>query len=448
MVNKRAAGATLAVVLGAGMLLAACGGKAPGNASEGNNAPSGGTTGNDSNEVVELDFWTFWGSEQRRPVIEKLIDDFNKSQNRIRVKHTYYPFGDIWTKELAAVAAGNPPDVIINDINSTAIRAEKKQNVNLQEFLAKDQSIKDRFYPELWNTVLYKGEAYALPFNTDTRMMFYNKTLFKEAGLDPEKFPNTWAELEEAAKKLDKKSGDKYTVIGYSPQYGGFDWGSIAMNFDGGRNWFDENGKPVVNAPAKLEAMEYVIANADRIGQKNLDAFKAEFGSKQANPFIAGKVAIWPNNTTFYTEIRDYGQGLDFGIAPIPEKTPGSGHWSIGGGFVIEIPAGAKHPAESFEFMKYMTDVAAQKYWAEKNFDNVANIKAAEDPELAKNPIYKAAVDNMKWTKVFPTPLNAPDFQKLIDPQRDAAILKKTPAKEALDKAQADVENLIKQNTK
>ncbi len=40
--------------------------------------------------------------------------------------------------------------------------------------MAKD-NIKDRFFPELWSTVLYKNEAYALPFNTDTRVMFYNK---------------------------------------------------------------------------------------------------------------------------------------------------------------------------------------------------------------------------------------------------------------------------------
>src|SRR4051794_32705455 len=71
---------------------------------------------------VVIDFWSFWGSEIRRPVIEKIIEDFNNSQDQIIVKHTFVPWGDIWTKELASIAAGDPPDVVINDINATALR--------------------------------------------------------------------------------------------------------------------------------------------------------------------------------------------------------------------------------------------------------------------------------------------------------------------------------------
>src|SRR5690606_18299015 len=101
------------------------------------------TSNNDDNAVNEdgktvIDFWTFWGSEIRRPVIEQIIADFNESQDEIEVKHTYLPFGDIWTKELAAIAAGDPPDVVINDINSTALRGQENQAMNLSEFLEED----------------------------------------------------------------------------------------------------------------------------------------------------------------------------------------------------------------------------------------------------------------------------------------------------------------------
>lgn len=78
-----------------------------------------------------IDFQTFWGSETRRPVIEKIVDDFNKSQDKIEVKHTFVPWGDIWTKNTAAVAAGNPADVIVNDINTVALRAKNGQSEDL-----------------------------------------------------------------------------------------------------------------------------------------------------------------------------------------------------------------------------------------------------------------------------------------------------------------------------
>ena len=61
-----------------------------------------------------------------------------------------------------------------------------------------------QFFPELWKTVEWEGGIYGVPFNTDTRFFFWNKDHFAEVGLDPEKPPTTWAELEEYALKLDK----------------------------------------------------------------------------------------------------------------------------------------------------------------------------------------------------------------------------------------------------
>lgn len=456
----------LALVIVLSVLITACGGKNDNVASPSpSNSPS--TQASEktsespsespkaSNEPkIELDFWTFWGSETRRPIIEKMIDDFNKSQDRIVVKHTYLPWGDVWTKNLAAIAAGNPPDVIINDINTVAQRAVSKQAVNLSEFLAKD-NIKDRFFPELWNTVEFEGQAYALPFNTDTRFLFYNKEAFREVGLDPEKPPTTWAELEEYAQKLDKKKGKGYERIGFYPNgWGNWGWDSWMTNADDGIGFVDKDGNVTINTPKKVDALKWINKWTDRLGESNVNAFKAEFGSKQADPFISGKVAMINQTATFYTQLRDYGQNVDFGIAPIPEYQPGTGHYSSGGGFVIEIPYGAKNPEASWEFMKFMTDVQAQEYWAIKNFDNVANIEAskqaAQNAELDEKGkwVYNEAVKNMEVTKLFPIPYFAPDFRNLLNPEADAALLGKETPEKALEKAQAEVEKLVKANKK
>lgn len=394
---------------------------------------------------VVIDFWTFWGSETRRPIIDKIINDFNQSQDKITVKHTYLPWGDIWTKNLAAIAANNPADVIINDIASVPQRASKQQNTDLSKYLAED-SIEDRFYPQLWDNVLYEDKAYAIPFNTDTRMLYYNKKAFREAGLDPNKPPQTWSELEEYAKKLDIKNGNTYEQIGFYPLWGDFGKDNWLFNGDGGQGYFDDNEQPTINTPGKVETLKWLQSWNDRLGQKTIDAMSAEFGSKQSDPFISGKVAMLIQQGTFATQIRDYGKDMEVGIAPIPEKTEGSGHYSGGGGFVVEIPKGAKHPNEAWEFIKYLTDTDAQKYWAEKNFDNVANIKAATDPELSKDPFYKASVDNLEVTKQFQAPLHLPDYNNLINPQLDAAMLKKISPEDALAKAEADVTNQLKRN--
>ncbi|MFP7444752.1 ABC transporter substrate-binding protein [Bacillus infantis] len=392
---------------------------------------------------VVIDFWTFWGSETRRPIIEKIIDDYNGSQDKVFVKHTYLPWGDIWTKNLASVAAGNPADVIINDINTVGQRAEAKQVEDLSKYM--DEGFKDQFYPHLWDTVLYEDKPYAVPFNTDTRLLFYNKTAFKEAGLDPNKPPSTWAELEEYAEKLDVKNGKTYDRVGYYPLWGSIGAGSWMISADGGKNFID-NGELKINTPKKVEALEWVLKWQDRLGESNVQALKAEFGSEQSNPFIAGKVAMWVDVGTFYTQIRDYGQDMDFGVAPIPAYEEGAENWSDGGGFVAEVPKGSSNPEEAMDFIKYLTGPEAQKYWAMENFDNVASIEgadaAAEELEGKDKEVYEATIKNLEDTQLFPIPVEYPDYLSRVNPQIDNALLGKQSPEEALEKAEKDVEKL------
>jgi multiple sugar transport system substrate-binding protein len=401
---------------------------------------SAGTT-EDGKKVV--DFWTFWGSETRRPIIEKIIKDFNESQDEIVVKHTYLPWGDIWTKNLASIAAGDPADVIINDINSVAQRAENEQVEDLSKYIGDD--LKEQYYPHLWETVEYEGKPYAVPFNTDTRLLFYNKDAFKEAGLDPEKPPKTWDELEEYAKKLDKKNGDQFERVGFYPLWGSVGSDAWMISADNGKN-FIEDGEVLINTPRKVEALEWVKEWKDRIGEKTVQTFEAEFQNQQANPFISGKIAMWVNVGNNYTQIKEFKPDMNFGVAPVPAYDKDSEHWSSGGGFVAEIPKGSDNPEAAAEFIKYLTGKEAQKYWAMQNFDNVANIEAAEaaasELEGKDQEVYQATIDNLETTLLAPTPVDYPDYQNLMNPKIDQFMMGETEAEDALEAAQKAVEKM------
>jgi len=393
---------------------------------------------------VVVDFWTFWGSETRRPVIDKIVNDFNNSQDKIIVKHTFIPWGDIWTKNLAAVAAGNPADVVINDINSVSQRAENNQVEDLSAYI-KANTFKEQFYTNLWDTVLYKGKPYAVPFTTDTRLLFYNKDAFKDAGLDPNKPPTTWKELEKVAQKLDKKQGEKYTRIGYYPLFGGFGAPSWLKNADDGMG-FVEDGKLKIDTPKKVKALKWLVDWQNRYGDKTIQTYEAEFSNGQTNPFIAGKVALYTDVGTFYTQIRDSGTKMNFGVTTMPAFDEKSKPWSDGGGFVAEVPKGAKHPKEAMQFIKYLTGEKAQKYWAEKNYDNVANKKAAETVMQGltgdAKVVYQEAVKSLQYTTLSPVPIHYPDYQNRINPFIDRAMKGKMSPDEALEKAEKDVEKM------
>ncbi|WP_430599075.1 ABC transporter substrate-binding protein [Enterococcus sp. AZ079] len=423
-----------------GVLAAGCGNSETA-VSSGNESADGKTT---------LDFWSFWGSGARQEVIEEIIDDFNASQDKIEVKYSYQPWGDIWTKSLSSITAGNPPDVIVQDINSVAQRAEAQQATNLSEYI--EEGFSDEFFPQLWDTVEYEGDAYAVPFNTDTQVIFYNKTLFKEAGISEEQLPQTWEELETVARKLDVKNGDDFERIGFYPLWnlGADVW---ALNADDGVSWFDKDENVKIDTDNKVEALEWILDWQEYYGQDTINRLEAEFGSGVADPFISGLVAMRAQNINYYSSLAENApDDFEFGVIQIPEKESGSGHWSWGGGFVLEMPYGAKDPEASYEFIKYLSTPEVQEKFGEKSFDIMANRTANENlvnnDNLDENGqmIYQMADENFANTVITPVPLTAPDFSSLVNEQIDQIMLgSKTPA-EGLADAQKAVEDLVEQN--
>ena len=91
---------------------------------------------------ITLELWDWWGDGTHKAVIEQIVSDFNASQDKIVVKHVHYPWGDVWTKALAATAAGNPPDIVIQDINSVPTRADAKQSMDLRFISIRSRALK------------------------------------------------------------------------------------------------------------------------------------------------------------------------------------------------------------------------------------------------------------------------------------------------------------------
>ncbi|WP_313509491.1 ABC transporter substrate-binding protein [Enterococcus sp.] len=421
-----------------GLLVAGCGNNTD---SSDNESATGKTT---------LDFWSFWGSGARQEVIEEIIADFNASQDEIEVKYSYQPWGDIWTKSLSAITAGNPPDVIVQDINSVAQRAEAQQATDLSEYV--EAGFSDEFYPQLWETVEYEDKPYAVPFNTDTQVIFYNKQIFEEAGIGEEDLPQTWEELETVAHQLDIKDGDDFERIGFYPLWnlGADVW---ALNADEGMSWFDDQENVTIDTDNKVDALDWILEWQDYYGQDTINRLEAEFGSGVADPFISGLVAMRAQNINYYSSLMENApEDFDFGVIQIPEKETGSGHWSWGGGFVLEVPQGAKDPEASYEFIKYLSTPEVQEKFGEKSFDIMANKTANEN--LVNNSnldekgqmIYQMADENFANTVITPVPLTAPDYNSLVNEQIDQILLgNKSPA-DGLADAQKAVEDLVEQN--
>lgn len=424
------------------LLLTACNGFSV-DSNSSNSSESNGD--NASSEPIELNFWTFWGSEERRTVIEKIIKDFNESQDEIIVKHTYVPWSDIFTKNLSAIAAGDPPDVIINDINSLRVRASEGQVEPITEYV--DDEVQSRFYDQLFDAAVVDDEIYALPFNTDNSVMFYNVAHLEEAGLSTEDLPETWEEVDAYAQALDIQNDEGYERIGFYPLIRGSI--SLWMVNALGENYISPEGEININNPEVHSAYEWVLQSQEKYGKNYLDSVNARFDNAQQDPFMSGEVSILVRNANYNVQLRNHASDLEFVTSPLPQRELGAKPASIGGGFVAEIPKGASNPEASYQFIEYITNYDSQLYWAENNFDLMANeqasIDAAESTEFnnTDQKVYNTMVDNMENTVLTLIPLGAPDYGSTLHSIFDEIINGSETVEDGIPRAQSEMERMF-----
>lgn len=394
-----------------------------------------------------VNFWHFWGSPVRRNAIRRVIAICNQKLPNIKVSETFKPFGDIWTANIAAVAAGSGmPDVIVEDRPQLPLRAKDQVDENLQELATRDGIDGSAFWPFTWQQTLYEDQTYGIPYETDVRVLYWNKNAFKEVGLDPEKPPTTWAEVEQYADKLDKKNEDgSYARIGFHPELNAR---TEAFGYTNGVEWISQDGKPQVNSAEAVATVEWVKKWVDRYGGwENFQKFRGGFAAPPQDAFMSGKVAM-------FTDINGYTSQLDFyrprvtnaegnqeemtwGVSYLPyNKEQGS----TSGGFALSIPRGAPNKDAAWEFIKCATGPEAQASWARDTYAMPANEAAAKDPILAADPRWQFFVEAMDHTSGGVFLPEYPNWKEQLEQRFEKIWTGELEPKAALDEAQAAIE--------
>lgn len=386
------------------------------------NAPGEGSASNELKPCT-LRVWAHWGSEQRRPTINKIIEGFNKKYETqgIKAEYVYVPYGEIETKLIASVASGNPANAVVSAIEDVGVKAMRKQATNIKEYL--EPGTKDLFYERYWDTVVYDGGIYGLPFNTDTRMIFYNKTMFEEAGVNAEEI-TSWDAMFAAADKLDAKFKNvgNYKAA-FLPVIGNFGFDTIAYGNGGGI--FDDPLNPnnvMLDNKNNVEVLEYMQKWSLRYGKETVQSLVSGGGSGAQDLFISGQVAMLGNVCNYIATLEKYGADesgkkiIEYGVFAHPQG-PSAGDsklMSSGGGFVVIVPYGASNPRESTKYVEYMCGDEASTIWAVEQKDVMCNKKANETPSLASSIGWDLTVKLMEKTQIsrrHPYASNASSFK-------------------------------------
>ncbi|WP_051318255.1 ABC transporter substrate-binding protein [Cohnella thermotolerans] len=409
----------------------------PGASAEGS-APASDATGG---EPVTISYWHIYTDGAMKDLTDQLLADFHAKHPNITVQQLGVNFFDYWTKLSTAMAAGSGPDLALNDTSTVAARAKTGAILSTDEYIQRDGVNLDDYFPVLVDRMKYQGKMYGMPNDTDVRVLYYNKKMFKDAGLDPNKPPVNWDELEQYADKLTKWNDKKMLdVIGFSPALGNLHLWTLAWT-NGGDFWDDE-GKPTFNKPENVEALQWEKKIQDKYGVKAMSAFNSQANALGFSPFIAGKAAMIVDVNNLYQEIKTRAPDLDFGVAPIPySKTPAS--WSAGFDLELVNNKDPKRAAAAWELMKYLTSPEVQVKIHEASGSLVSNMKAAQDPKFMEDPNWKMIVDQMKVSRFIEYVEAMPSWHSKLDPVEQAVLNSGKDPQQFLDGAQKDAENAV-----
>lgn len=399
----------------------------------------------DNGEVVELEFWGWWSSEARKPHVQKLVENFNASQSKYHVTYVDIPWGDIFTKNIAQIAAGNPCDIMANDLQGVKFRAAEGQTESLAPYVTDD--VTGGFYENYINTCTAEdGELHALPYNVDTRAIFYNKAHFEEAGVNPEDI-QTWDDLVAAARKLDVKNGDNWERIGFMPVLGNGGVDTWAINANGGQAWYDtETLEAHVNSDVNKEVFKWINDQIEYYGRDKYNELSAAAGGGMQDPFASGILSMWVHTSAYPAALANTAPDLEYGVIKLPEFKAGNGHTANGDGFVLEIPKGAKCPEGSYEFIKYVTGPEGQAFMEEYLRDLSARNDMDPNSEYRSNPVTLGLTECLAETNTVVTAEEMVGYADVINPLIEEGTLGLKPTDEALDNAQKALEEFIANN--
>jgi ABC-type glycerol-3-phosphate transport system substrate-binding protein len=379
--------------------------------------------------------------------VRSVVDDFNKSQDRIYVD--FSSVSQIDDKFMLATAGGVPPDVAGLWSHMLPVYSESNALMPLDKLAAENGVKREDYIDVVWQLCCHRGHLWALPSTPSSIALVWNKKLFREAGLDPEQPPRSIAELEEFNKKIEKRRPDGHLqTIGFLPLEP--DWYASMWGFWFGGELWDGDKTITANSPQNIAAYKWVESYPQRFGADNLLAFRDGFGNfaSPQNPFLSGRVAMEIQGSWIYSYIKNYAPpGFEWGVAAFPSVDPEHlKNVAIVESDVMVIPVGAKHPKEAFEFIKYVNTqkVMEKLCLAKLQFSPLKNCS----PEFLRNhpnPYIKVFLDLAK----SPNARFAPRISTWTEYNNDMrnAVSKiwagKISAEEALDTVQMHEQQLF-----
>jgi multiple sugar transport system substrate-binding protein len=383
----------------------------------------------------EIVWWTpNWGEARAK----ELADKFMAANPGITVKMEVTVSNGLPAKVATALRSGSPPDLI--EVQHGWVPEYAQANL----VLPLDDVIQDRddYIPAALDYVTWDGKLWGIPYRIETHGVIYNKGAFKTAGLDPEKPPQTWPELIDAAKKLTGKTADGKDQYGFAITGGG-EFGNTVFRslpfiwMNGGSIISDDMKSVTVNQPPAVEAVKFYtdFLVTDKTSPPST---LQNDGTANRQLFIAGTVAMYQSGQFDIASIRKENPDIDIGVMMIPHPE-GKDTAAIIGGWSFVIPQDATNPDETRKFVQFLAESDSMGFLTDTfpARKSAMELPRFQDPILANFkamlPYGRRVPPAKNWTKIT---------QAYFDNVQSIMLGEATP-QEAMDAAAEEIEPLL-----
>lgn len=396
-------------------------------------------------------FWHAMGGNFQ-PTLNKIVEEYNKSQDKVEVEALYQgSYQEALNKFKSVQGTDKAPALIqLNEI-STEYMYNSGAITPMQEFVKKDNYDLTKLEDTLINYYTINGTLYSMPFNSSASILLYNKDAFKEVGLDPEKAPESYKELAEAAKKLTKGT----------ERYG------FAMIMDA---WFieqllanentlyvnEENGRAGKSPTAVAYNGEKIKTIFNWLNDMYRDNTATSYGKEYQNTraaFLSGKVSMYIDSSAGIQQLTELAN-FEIGSAYVPSENGEFTGVPIGGASLwITNSVSDEKQAAAWDFVKYAVSKESQALWASSTGYYSVN-KEAYDLDLLKKDLEKTpqklvAVNEIKDTQKTAATSGAivgvfPELRKVMTDSMEKVYVGREKIDKIIDKMVKESDRIVK----
>ncbi len=311
----------------------------------------------------------------------------SQSGKNVRVNFTTVPGDQMVNKLTGALASKTQPDVMSLDLIQCPYFNSLGAFVDLTDRFS-ELPYREEFAPGMVQLGEYEDRQYQLPFAADNSALIWNKDIFRDAGLDPEKGPTTWEELVNFAVKT-TKAPDRYGIA-FDAQTGGtfmFRWMPFVWG-NGGELLDPEGTKSAINSPQALEALRLWVGliNEHKATPPGTHTWS---GDDLRAAFQAGKVAMMVTGNFVVALLNRDAPNLNYGTTLIPASGPNGQHASFAGGDLMGILTGTEREAEGWDLLQFLASEPVQVEYLAKSGIIPVRTSMYQNPYFAEEPAYQ-----------------------------------------------------------